>query len=127
MKFAIAAEAYGQIIGVAIVARPVARLLDDGKTLEVARLCTTGERNACSMLYGACARIADAMGYDRIITYILESEPGTSLRATGWVNEGTAGGGTWSRPNRSREDKHPLERKVRYSRTFNRPSLGAFE
>jgi hypothetical protein len=40
------------------------------------------------MLYSACARAAKALGYGRIITYILESESGTSLRASGWVMTG---------------------------------------
>lgn len=55
--------------GVAIVGRPVARRLDDGKTAEVTRLCTDGIANGCSFLYSRCARIAKLMGYQRIITY----------------------------------------------------------
>jgi hypothetical protein len=41
-------------------------------------------KNACSMLYSACARAAQAMGYDKIQTYILVTEPGTTLKASGW-------------------------------------------
>lgn len=63
--------------------RPVARHLDDGWTLEVNRLCTDGTRNACSMLYAAAWRAARAMGYKRLIPYILDTESGTSLRAAG--------------------------------------------
>ena len=40
------------VCGVAIVGRPVARMLDDGWTLEVNRTCTDGTKNANSMLYG---------------------------------------------------------------------------
>ena len=54
--------------GVAIVGRPVARRLDDGKTAEVTRLCTDGIANGCSLLYSRCARIAKLMGYQKIIT-----------------------------------------------------------
>ena len=83
-KFAIAV--YGdQLHGVAICANPVARNADDGLTLEVARLCTDGTHNACSILYGACARIAKDMGYRKIQTYILQSESGASLKASGWI------------------------------------------
>lgn len=71
-------------MGVAIVGRPVSRHLDDGWTLEVNRLCTDGSRNACSALYAAAWRAARAMGYKRLVTYILESENGASLRAAGW-------------------------------------------
>lgn len=52
-KFSIGCQSMGRLVGVAIVGRPVSRYLDDGLTLEVTRLCTTGERNACSMLYAA--------------------------------------------------------------------------
>ena len=77
-------EADGRLAGVAIVGRPVSRYLDDGKTLEVNRLCTDGTKNACSFLYAAAARAARAMGYQRIITYTLDTEGGASLRAAGW-------------------------------------------
>ena len=93
-KFAIAV--YGdQLHGVAICANPVARNADDGLTLEVARLCTDGTHNACSILYGACARIAKDMGYRKIQTYILQSESGASLKASGWICEGEAGRPSW--------------------------------
>ena len=86
-KFRIAASNGKDIIGVIQVGRPVSRILDDGNTLEVLRLCTTGDRNVCSFLYSRAARIAKEMGYAKIITYILESEHGTSLKAAGWKLE----------------------------------------
>jgi len=87
------------LVGVAIVGRPVSRHLDDGSTLEITRLCVLpGVRNGCSLLYGAAARIGAEMGYARIITYTLPSEGGASLRAAGWQEAGDSGGGAWSRP-----------------------------
>lgn len=83
-KFSIGLSNGEEIVGVAIVGRPVARHLDDGWTLEVNRLCTDGSRNACSMLYAAAWRAARAMGYKRLVTYILDTENGASLRAAGW-------------------------------------------
>ena len=77
-KFSIGCTADGQLVGVAIVGRPVSRYLDDGQTLEVNRLCTDGTKNACSMLYAAAWRAARAIGYRKMITYILE----TSLQMT---------------------------------------------
>lgn len=74
-KWSLAAYKDGRLCGVAIVGRPSGRYLDDGKTLEVTRLCTDGTRNACSALYAACARKAKREGYERIITFILQSEP----------------------------------------------------
>ena len=81
----------------AICGRPVSRKLDNGLTIEINRVCTLGDRNACSMLYGACCRIARAMGYKKIITYILESENGASLKASNFtLEEEKCGGTNWT-------------------------------
>jgi hypothetical protein len=114
--FQIAASDGEKIVGVAIVGRPNGRRLQDGFTLEVTRLCTDGSPNACSMLYGACWRIAREMGYRKLITYILNSEPGTSLKASGWKLVGERGGGSWSVPSRLREDNHPLQKKLLFEK-----------
>lgn len=81
------------IVGVAIVGRPVAPRLDDGKACEITRLCTDGTPNACSMLYGAARRAARAMGHAPIYTYTLPEEGGASLRAAGFrLDKEDAGG-----------------------------------
>ena len=113
-KFSIACADGERVCGVVTVGRPVARHLDDGWTLEVTRLCTDGTKNACSLLYAAAWRAARAMGYRRIGTYILDTETGTSLTASGWKCLGKAGGGSWSVPSRPRVDKHPTQIKLRY-------------
>jgi len=82
-KWSLAISVMNGIIGVGIVGRPIARYLDDGLTLEVLRVCTNGERNANSFLYGRIAKIARLMGYKKIITYTLTKETGASLRAIG--------------------------------------------
>ncbi len=115
-KFSIGAAADGELLGVVIVGRPVSRHRDDGQTLEVTRLCTTGHPNACSFLYGAAARAAFALGYARIGTYILKSEPGTTLKAAGWKLIGETPGRSWSVPSRPRDDKHPIEPKLLFER-----------
>ncbi len=115
-KFSLAAAKGGQVVGVAIIGRPVSRVRDDGLTLEVTRLCTDGSRNACSFLYGAAARAAFALGYRRIGTYTLPREGGTSLRAAGWQLVGERGGGSWSRPARHRDDCHPIQVKLLWER-----------
>jgi hypothetical protein len=102
------------IVGVAIVGRPVARKLQDGRTAEVTRLCTDGARNAASKLLAACWRIARDMGYWRMVTYTLPWEGGASLRAAGWELVGPSGGGSWSRPSRPRRDRHPTQVKQRW-------------
>jgi hypothetical protein len=111
--FCVAVET-DELCGVAIVGRPVARLLQDGRTAEVTRLCTDGTSNACSILYGAVWRAARALGYRRIVTYTLPGEGGASLRAVGWKLIGETAGGSWDRPGRARKDSHPLGPKLRW-------------
>jgi len=105
-KFSIGVATKGLLAGVAIVGRPVARHLDDGATLEVTRCATDGTRNACSMLYGAARRATFALGYSRLVTYTLGSEPGASLRADNWrvVAERPRRKG-WSTPSRPRDNR----------------------
>lgn len=112
-------ERDSKIVGVAIVGRPVSRVLQgDGYTAEVLRVCVVdGVRNGCSMLYGACWRAARALGYRRLVTYTLPVEGGGSLRASGWRCIGEAGGGTWSRADRPRVDAHPTQEKLRWEMT----------
>lgn len=106
------------IIGVAIIGKPVARALDSGYCAEVTRVCVLeGYPNACSMLYAAAWRAARALGYERLITYTLLREPGTSLRAAGWKVIGKTRGESWNRPSRPRVDKHPTDQKAIWERT----------
>lgn len=112
--FAVAVAEASEIVGVAIVGRPSARMSQNGWTAEITRVATDGSKNACSMLYGACWRAARALGYKRLITYTLPEEGGTSLRAAGYRLVGEAGGGSWSRAERPRIDKHPLQTKLRW-------------
>lgn len=115
-KFSVSVFDGDRLCGVAICGRPVSRYLDNGTTLEINRLCTDGTKNACSMLYGACARIAKDMGYNKIITYILESENGASLKASNYICEGIAGGEMWTGKRSGRDNGVPKEKKTRWSK-----------
>lgn len=112
-KFCLSLQGTSGTIGVAICGRPVSRYLDDGETLEINRLCTNGAKNACSMLYGACVRVAREMGYRKVITYILESENGASLKASNFKCEGIAGKEMWT-GSRKRDNGVPQEMKTRW-------------
>jgi hypothetical protein len=105
-KFSLGVAAGTVLVGVAIVGRPVARLYDDGRTLEVTRVATDGTAHAASMLYAAAWRASKALGFRRLVTYTQYGEPGTSLRAAGWtvIAERPARPG-WDRPSRPREPK----------------------
>lgn len=126
-KVRVGCEENGELVGIIQVGRPLSRHLDDGKTLEVLRCCTNGRPNVASFLYSRAARIAREMGYTKIITYILQSEHGTSLKASGWeLEEAECGGGSWSSPSRPREltqmtlfgeeRKYPTEKKQRWAK-----------
>src|SRR5262245_7589436 len=100
--FSVAVAVGDTVHGVAIVGRPVARRLQDGFTAEVNRVATDGTGNACSMLYATCWRAARALGYRRLVTYTMQNEPGTSLRAAGWKIVGESPGRSWDVPGRPR-------------------------
>ncbi|MFP3947111.1 MAG: XF1762 family protein [Longimicrobiales bacterium] len=112
--WAMAAAEDGEVVGVAIVGRPVSRVLDDGWTAEVTRLCTDGTRNAPSFLLGACRRAARELGYRRLVTYTLEEEGGASLRGAGYRRVHTVRARSWDTPSRPRVDKHPLQTRIRW-------------
>lgn len=111
----------GEVRGVATIALPVGanRMAGGNLIAEVSRVATDGCPNACSALYGAAARSAKALGYTRIITYILDTESGTSVKAAGWTQDpGWYGGMTWkNRPGRN--DGHPMGPKARWAMELN--------
>lgn len=129
-SFATGAEVDGELVGVAIAARPVARMLaEDRFSLEVVRVCTDGTRNANSFLYGAVIRIARAMGYRTVYTYTLAEESGASLRAVGFSEDAAlAPRESWSTPSRLRFDqpegelfqmeRRPTGAKIRWKKTL---------
>lgn len=109
-KFSIGLFVGGVMVGVAMVGRPVARALDDGRTAEVNRTCTDGTRNANSMLYGAAARACQAMGYGRLITYTQADESGASLRGAGFIRDAELPPrGSWAESSVALRDKRDQE------------------
>ena len=116
-RFSIGCTDSNVLVGVAIVGRPVARLTDQKRVVEITRLCTNGTKNACSFLYSAAARAASALGYQMIQTFILESELGTSLKAAGWSKIAESGGGSWTRKSKpNRRQDQPMVPKQKWAR-----------
>ena len=114
-RFSVGVRHKGEIVGAAIVGRPTGRKNPQYDWCEVTRLVTDGSRNACSFLYGTCARIAKDMGFKRIQTFILEEEGGASLRAAGWVFDAISDGGDWNVPSRGgRRTDQPQQPKQRW-------------
>lgn len=124
-KYRVGASVDGKLVGIVQVARPVARMLDDGKTVEVVRLCTDGTKNVCSFLYSRAARVAKELGYARIITYILETESGASLKAAGWKFDQVTKGGEWDRKSRRRNTTAPTCPKKRYVKYLQEAADGS--
>lgn len=111
-KFSLAITDGYNLIAVAVVGRPVSRFQDDGITAEVTRMCVKpGYKNACSMLYAKAIRVSKEMGYQKVITYTLGDEAGSSLKAAGFDLVGISQGGSWSNEKRKRVDKHPIGQK----------------
>lgn len=113
--FRVGAAVDGELVAVGIAGRPVARHYNDGQTVEVTRVSSSGYPNATSFLYGALRRAAFALGYTRVITYTQADEPGSSLRAAGYqvVAQRPARKG-WSTAARPRDDARylPVERTL---------------
>lgn len=124
--FGVGLQRGGELVAVAMAGRPSARMLDDGRTLEITRLCTLGDRNAASRLYGALCRAGAALGYRRAITYTLQSEPGSSLRGAGFGDPAPVEQReTWARPSRGRYERNiwgepvlPPEPRIRWQRVL---------
>ena len=104
----------GAAHGMAIVGRPVAREIDQNRVAEVTRLVTDGTPHVCSKLYAACAKAAEAIGYNWIQTSILENETGTSLKAAGWQFDHMIKGRNWNCPSRGgrRTDQPMCDKQV---------------
>lgn len=112
----------GTIVGACSVGRPVSRGCDPYKVAEVTRLVTDGTKNACSILYAASARACEAMGFERIQTYILQDEPGISLKAAGWSFDGITSGGDWNSSKKNagtRRTDQPMGPKQRWKKDLN--------
>lgn len=114
-RFSIGVEHQGKLVGCVIVGRPVARQTNQKTTAEVTRLVTDGTPNACSFLYGQAARAAKELGFESIQTFILPTEPGTSLKASGWVRLGSTKAGSWHTRDNRRTDQ-PECQKVKWQK-----------
>lgn len=119
-RFSIGLEKDGVLVGVATIGRPVSRHTSQKEVLEVTRLCTDGTKNACSALYSAAARIGKEMGYKKIQSFILDSETGSSLKASGWVFESISRGGQWKHTDgKQRRTDQPTNPKQKYVKILN--------
>jgi hypothetical protein len=101
-RFAIGLRSGDDMVAVSVVGNPKGQGLQNGLTFEVLRVASIAlpRVNACSRLYGACARSALAMGFRRGVTYTRVDEPGSSLRASGWWPTARVDGRDWNTGNK---------------------------
>jgi hypothetical protein len=120
-KFAIGAWlgapfACGRLVGVAIIARTIAKGLHHPLRAEITRLATDGTWNACSFLYQRAKRIVQAMGYVSLKTYTRTDESGGSLRAIGACCEAELEARSWKKSSKKRKriDQSEPARRLRW-------------
>ena len=60
------------------------------------------------------------MGFIKIQTFILESESGISLKASGWNFAGYSAGGQWKHTDENmRRKDQPICRKIKFEKNLN--------
>ena len=107
-RFSIGCMHKEKLVGVAVSGRPISRHYDQSKIIEVTRLCTDGTENVCSFLYSMCAKASKYLGYERIQSYILESELGSSLKASNFIYSHTSEISRWNKYKRNKEGRIKL-------------------
>lgn len=120
MICAVGLEQDGKLLGVGSLERPKAQKLCDGLTVEISRVCTQGAVNGCSRLYGALCRVAAALGYRRVVTYTLKTEPGHSLKASGFQMVAEVIPDTWDRRRLAAGHHQPDLFDAKYGETLAR-------
>lgn len=113
---------FEEITTVIIVGRPVARNLDKDNNLEILRICTLPwvRKNSISHLLSVVIKITKLLGYNKLVTYILDSENGSSLQASGFTMVSVCKNAKdWTnRPNRVNQEIYFMAKK-RYELKLN--------
>jgi len=115
-RFSVGLSDGKDLVGVAIAGNPVARHNDDGYTLEITRCCVKSGiyKNGVSKLVSSVYQAGKALGFKKIISYILDEESGTSLKACGFHLDRLSEGGSWNSQTRRRIDKAPIGPKKKW-------------
>jgi hypothetical protein len=81
-KFCLALTIAGDVAAVLIANVPSSTHYDDGRTLELLRVCIGAPwPHLASKLIGRACRAAKALGYNRVITWCDDAKEGTSYHA----------------------------------------------
>lgn len=69
-------------------------------------------------------RVRRAMGYTKVVTYILDTESGVSLKAAGYVCEGRAGGLEWNGERKPKmANQYPHQMKTRWVKKIEKEGM----
>lgn len=126
-KFAIGLEVGGELVGAAIVGRPVARMIqqiEGAGTAELLRCCVSdaAPKGASARLMARCKKIWQLMGGTRLVTYTLEHESGASLNGAAASEEKKVRAESWSRQVRPRKPRQ-LEQVAKKRWAWDLPEL----
>ena len=82
-RFSLGAVYKDELVGAAIIGRAINRYLDNRFTAEILRNCVLEKapKGTCSFLYSRAMKVWQSQGGKKILTYTLETEPGSSLKA----------------------------------------------
>ena len=98
-----------RLVGVGVLGRPVSRQLQHQGAVEVTRLCVIAP-HAASALLGRLRRVAQSLGFVKVVTYIESHESGISLGAAGWEQLDIQPAREWSRIKRPRTASRVIPR-----------------
>jgi hypothetical protein len=120
--------AYGAIFEESIYAvawwsHPVARMLGDGKTLELRRMAVGPDAPKCtaSRFLAVMTRLIhrEHPEVTRLVSYQdTEVHAGTIYKAAGWTPEGFRRGSEWACPSRFRPENQHVADKIRWEKTL---------
>jgi hypothetical protein len=100
---------------VAILSRPVSRVLQAQGAVEITRVASDGKApHAASKAIAAVTRAAIDLGWRRVVSSTLLGESGTSYRAAGWRPVALCRGHEWDSPGRERRAAEQPGDKIRW-------------
>ena len=114
-RFSLGAVYKDELVGAAIIGRAINRYLDNRFTAEILRNCVLEKapKGTCSFLYSRAMKVWQSQGGKKIVTYTLETETGSSLKAVNFNAAAKTGffKGGWQ--NRSNRREYTPIRKIR--------------
>ena len=117
-RFSLGAVYKDELVGAAIIGRAINRYLDNRFTAEILRnsVLEKAPKGTFIFLYSRAMKVWQSQGGKKILTYTLETEPGSSLKAVNFNAAAKTGffKGGWQ--NRSNRREYTPIRKIRWEK-----------